>query len=68
VRQLLDELVRAARAPVMVREESPADRRTDVAVQVGDPSRLAGLGWRAEIPFEESVVDLLESWRNSQTV
>jgi len=31
---------------------------------VGDPSRIArDTGWRAEIPLEHTLADVLEEWR-----
>ena len=56
----------AARASVTVRiEVDPARvRPADVPWLVGDPSRLArDTGWRAEIPLERTLDDVLGEWR-----
>ena len=39
-------------------------RPNDQPIVVGDPTRIrTELGWRAEIPLEKTLDDLLESWR-----
>lgn len=37
-------------------------RPVDEISKVGDPSRLMALGWRPNIPFEQSIRDILEYW------
>ena len=64
----LTEVVRllAARARVSVRiEVDPARvRPADVPWLAGDPAKLArDTGWRAEIPFERTLDEVLEEWR-----
>ena len=58
----------ATRARVTVRiEVDPARvRPADVPWLVGDPSRLArDTGWRAEIPLDRTLGDVLEEWRGA---
>jgi GDP-4-dehydro-6-deoxy-D-mannose reductase len=57
-------LVALARVPIRI-EPDPARRRpTDVAWLVGDPARIArDTGWRAEIPLERTLADVLDEWR-----
>jgi GDP-4-dehydro-6-deoxy-D-mannose reductase len=38
-------------------------RPSDVMILEGDPSKMAGLGWKTEIPFEQTLSDLLAYWR-----
>lgn len=39
-------------------------RPSDVMVLEGDPSKIhKALGWQTEIPFEQTLTDLLEYWR-----
>ena len=39
-------------------------RPSDVMVLEGDPSKIhKALGWQTEIPFEQTLMDLLEYWR-----
>jgi GDP-4-dehydro-6-deoxy-D-mannose reductase len=41
-------------------------RPSDVPVQVGDPSKAErALGWKAEIPLERTLADLLQYWRDA---
>jgi GDP-4-dehydro-6-deoxy-D-mannose reductase len=38
-------------------------RPSDVMILEGDPSKIAKLGWKVEIPFEQTLSDLLAYWR-----
>lgn len=65
IRSLLDLLCARARVPISVVEDperyvaTPPDR---VAL-VGDPARLAALGWTPRISLEETLEALLAHWR-----
>jgi len=49
---------------IEVREDAARLRAADVPVLVGDPGKIhRALGWRAEIPFEQTLRDLLDYWR-----
>jgi len=64
IRHLLDLLIERARCPVSVKIDPARYRPNDNPILLGDPSRLRSeLGWRAEIPLEQTVDDLLEYWR-----
>jgi GDP-4-dehydro-6-deoxy-D-mannose reductase len=64
VRELLDLLLAEARVRLQVRVDETRMRPHDNPVLVGDPSRIAGeIGWRAGIPIERTLRDLLEYWR-----
>jgi GDP-4-dehydro-6-deoxy-D-mannose reductase len=64
VRQLLDALVAQARIPIEVRPDPALFRPNDNPIVLGDPSRITReTGWRAEIPIERTLGDLLEYWR-----
>jgi GDP-4-dehydro-6-deoxy-D-mannose reductase len=44
-------------------------RPSDNPIVLGDPSRMAReIGWRAEIPIERTLTDLLDYWRQRTTV
>lgn len=61
---LLERLVSLARVRVEVRLDPGRLRPSDTPVLLGDPSRIsAELGWRAEIPIQETLADLLSHWR-----
>ena len=61
---LLEQLLRLARVPITVEPDPARLRPSDNPVVLGDPSRIATeTGWRASIPIERSLGDLLEWWR-----
>lgn len=61
---LLDRLVALARVRLQVVVDPERLRPSDVPLLVGDPSRIREeLGWRPEIPIEQTLADLLEHWR-----
>lgn len=64
VQHTLDLLLRSATLPLAVVADPALMRPDDVPVQVGDSTRLrASTGWEPVVPFEQTVVDLLERWR-----
>ena len=68
IRHLLDLLIERARCPVTVKVDPARYRPNDNPILLGDPSRLRDeLGWRAEIPLEQTVDDLLEYWRQKSS-
>jgi GDP-4-dehydro-6-deoxy-D-mannose reductase len=61
---LLETLLRFARRPIRVNVDPARLRPSDNLVVVGDPSRIATeAGWRATIPIEQTLSDLLDYWR-----
>lgn len=61
---LLETLLRLGRRSITVRQDPARLRPSDNPVVLGDPSRLAAdTGWRAEIPIETTLADLLAWWR-----
>lgn len=65
IQAILDFLLREARAGVIeVREDPALMRPVDVPVLVGDAGKIGrAVGWRAEIPFEQTLRDMLGYWR-----
>src|SRR5262249_11741662 len=65
IQEVLDFLVsQSSVRPITVPENPARLRPSDVPVLVGDSSRLTReLGWRPEIPFKQTLLDLLEYWR-----
>ncbi len=64
VRDLLDELLHAARVPIRVVPDESRLRPSDIPVIQGDASRIrAELGWVPRIPVERMLSDTLEWWR-----
>lgn len=61
---LVDAFIRRARAEVRVTQARALFRPNDVPVLSGNHDRLtAETGWQPEIPFEQTVDDLLAYWR-----
>jgi len=65
VRQVLDFLLSQSRvAKVSVVEDPARLRPSDVPHLVGDATKIGkAMGWRTEIPFEQTLRDLLDYWR-----
>lgn len=65
MRQLLEIMLKASRVPISVEHDPSRLRPVDTPISYGDPSRLrAATGWQPQIPFEQTVRDVLEDWRN----
>ena len=65
IHEILDFLLGEARVPgITVREEAARLRPSDVPVLRGDATKAqAAVGWRPEIPFEQTLRDILDYWR-----
>jgi GDP-4-dehydro-6-deoxy-D-mannose reductase len=64
VRELLDRLLSRARTKIAVHVDPTRYRPNDVPLVLGDPTRIQReVGWRAEIPLERTLDDLLDYWR-----
>jgi GDP-4-dehydro-6-deoxy-D-mannose reductase len=63
VRAIVESLVRQARVSITVESEPSRMRRVDEPVIQADVSRLKKLGWSPQIPWDQTVRDLLEHWR-----
>jgi GDP-4-dehydro-6-deoxy-D-mannose reductase len=63
VGEVLDLLLAAARAPISVRVDPSRYRPHDAPLILGNPGRLRALGWTPEVPIEQTLQDLLASWR-----
>ncbi|MEZ5314268.1 MAG: GDP-mannose 4,6-dehydratase [Thermoanaerobaculia bacterium] len=64
IRALLDKLIAMARVEVKVETDPTRLRPSDVEVLIGDASKFrADTGWEPKIPFDQTLNDLLEYWR-----
>jgi len=65
IQDVLDFVLAKARVRGIVTREDPARLRpSDVPVLLGDASKVErAVGWRPEIPFEKTLEDLLDYWR-----
>ncbi len=64
IRQLLDMLLAQSKVDIEIKEDPARIRPSDVGFLIGDATRFrAKTGWRPEIPFEQTLADLLAFWR-----
>jgi GDP-4-dehydro-6-deoxy-D-mannose reductase len=64
IQQLLETLIRLSGREINVQQDSSRMRAVNVPRMVADCSKLrARTGWRAEIPLERSLADVLGYWR-----
>lgn len=65
IRQVLDILVSLSRVKLAVEQDPKRLRPVEIQDLVADCSRIrARTGWKATIPVEQSLYDLLEYWRS----
>jgi GDP-4-dehydro-6-deoxy-D-mannose reductase len=63
VQENLTTLLSFAQAPIAVETSPDRIRLVDEPVHLADISRLKKLGWTPRIPFDQTLRDILESWR-----
>jgi GDP-4-dehydro-6-deoxy-D-mannose reductase len=64
VRAVLEALIARARVPIRVETDQERMRANDIPILIGDATRLRqATGWQPEIPFEQTLDDLLDYWR-----
>lgn len=64
LQEVLEALIRLARLEVDILADTERLRPHDLEVLAGSPAALhARTGWEASIPLEETLLDLLASWR-----
>jgi GDP-4-dehydro-6-deoxy-D-mannose reductase len=65
VREMLDMLLGQSTVPIEVRQDPARMRPSDVRVLQADATKfMAATGWKPVIPFEQTMGDLLDYWRN----
>jgi GDP-4-dehydro-6-deoxy-D-mannose reductase len=65
IRSLVDAMVEISGTGARVEVDEARVRPVDVPLLCGDPGRLQALGWKAEIPLERTLADLLASERGN---
>lgn len=64
IRDLLDKIIGMAQVEVRTEVDPARLRPSDVEILVGDSSKFrADTGWEPQIPFDQTVQDLLNYWR-----
>lgn len=67
IHEVLDMLIARATVAVTIKPDPARYRPNDLPLLAGDPARIhRELGWKAEIPIERTVDDLLEYWRREE--
>jgi GDP-4-dehydro-6-deoxy-D-mannose reductase len=63
---MLDRLLALSRVEVKVEVDPDRLRPSDVEILIGDSSKFrADTGWEPRIPFEQTLRDLLDYWRQT---
>ena len=64
VQECIDLLLAKAKAPLQVEIDPSKYRQDEIELQIGDSTKLTNLvSWVPQISFEQSLEDLLNSWR-----
>ena len=64
IRDLVDMFVKISKVKFEVKQDPQRMRPSDVEILEGDSSKFrAKTGWKPEIPFEQTLRDLLDYWR-----
>lgn len=64
IKDVLDLLLSMSKVKIQIKEDPDRMRPSDVRVLIGDASKFKKkTGWKAEIPFEKTMEDLLNYWR-----
>jgi GDP-4-dehydro-6-deoxy-D-mannose reductase len=67
VSRVVELLLGMSRREIEVSFNEARTRRSDIPWMVGDPSKIeAATGWRADIPLERTLADLLDWWRQRE--
>lgn len=65
IQNVLESLLSMSEVKIKVKVDSHRLRPSDVQMLLGDCSKFRGeTGWRPTIPFEKTMIDLLEFWRS----
>jgi len=64
VKDMLNMLIGMSKVKVEIKQDPSRMRPSEVPVLIGDNSKfVAKTGWKPEIPFEKTMEDLLNYWR-----
>ena len=68
IKRMLNILLEMSRTPIRTEIDPERMRPSDIPVIVCDPSKLQRTtGWRADIPLEQTLADILDEWREKVT-
>ena len=64
IQEVLDMLIARSSVQISVKEDPARMRPSDVQILLGDVSKFQNAtGWKPEIPFEQTLQDILDYWR-----
>lgn len=64
IRDVLDMLIKMSDKEISIEEDPARMRPSDVELLIGDATKFKNItGWKTEIPFEQTLRDLLDYWR-----
>ncbi len=64
IREVLEQLIEASSVDVKIEQDPERLRPSDVPVLLGDAEKFKkATGWKPEIPYEQTLKDMLEYWR-----
>ncbi len=64
IKDMLDMLLKMSSAEIKVQQDPARMRPSDVEILLGDSTKFRkATGWKPEIPFEKTMRDLLDYWR-----
>lgn len=62
MQESLDKLIKISGVEVDVETDPGLFRPSDEKVLLGNPTKLNNLGWKAQIPFEQTLTDIFQNW------
>lgn len=62
IRQVLEILIQISGVHAEIVHESSLLRLSDETILLGDMKKLKALGWKPEIPFEQTLTDIYNNW------
>ena len=66
IREMLNRLIELSNVEVKIETDPERLRPSDVEILIGDASKFkADTGWEPQIPFEQTLRDLLDYWRTT---
>ncbi len=69
IREILDILLKFTDKDIKIKEDKGKKRKKDILVMDADNSKFVSkTGWKAEIPFEETLKGLLDYWRGELNI
>ncbi len=67
IRDMLNMLIERSKVKIEIQQDPDRMRPSDVEVLLGDASKFTqATGWKPEIPFEQTLEDILNYWRSYQ--